>query len=105
MAMRWYFKSLQKGFNQLYNIHGQYKWDLYPCVFALLTGKDINDYKAFLRQLKEGALRHRLILKPEKLMIDFEAAFMKAYHFPNAQIMGCFFHFGQNIIRNIHTIG
>lgn len=91
------FKVVPKGFKQLYGIHAYYKWQLYPCAFALLTGKDSKDYEQLIQHLKEGALRHRLVLKPKTLMIDFEAAFMKAfdYHFPDAVILGCYFHLGK----------
>jgi len=66
-----------------------------PSVFALLTGKSEDLYKKLLSELKDGALRNSLELKPTQLTIDFELAVTGAfqYHFPSIEITGCFFSF------------
>ena len=40
-------------------------------------------------------------------MIDFERAALNTLtqNFPNAEIQGCFFHFGQAILRHIQALG
>jgi hypothetical protein len=104
---RWHgdgtFSVVPDGFYQLYVIHGLYKSNMLPCVFALLTGKSEDLYKKLLSELKDGALRNSLELKPTQLTIDFELAVMGAfqYHFPRIEISGCFFHFGQSLYRKI----
>ena len=44
---------------------------------------------------------------PDKVLIDFELAAMKAFKkaLPNANISGCFFHLSQNFIRKIGELG
>ena len=44
---------------------------------------------------------------PDKVLIDFELAAMKAFEkaLPNATISGCFFHLSQNSIRKIGELG
>jgi hypothetical protein len=41
------------------------------------------------------------------IQIDFEAAAFNAVRncFPNAQVKGCFFHFGQAIWRRVQRLG
>ncbi len=49
-----------------------------PCAFALLTNKTITTYRCLFSELKDGADRIKLILKPKLLMLDFEQATIKA---------------------------
>ena len=81
------------GFFQLYIIHAYYHCVLLPCVYALMTGKETQNYKSMLLQLKEAALNLGVELKPKYIMIDFERAVMNAFqhHFPLITILTCMF--------------
>ena len=74
---------------------------LAPCAFALSTNKTIPTYRCLLSELKDGATKIKLSLKPKIVMLDFEQAVINAflYHFPGIEIKLCFFHFGQNVFR------
>ena len=108
---RWHgdgtFSVVPDGFYQLYVIHGLYKSNMLPCVFALLTGKSEDIYKKLVSELKDGALKNSFELKPTQLTIDFEQAVIGAfkYHFPRIEVSGCFFHFGQSLFRKVVEIG
>lgn len=97
------FSITPPGFMQLYIIHAYYKYQMIPCVFALLTGKSETLYKRMIQTLKDGALNSKLELKPKTIMVDFERAAINAfeYHFPNANLSGCFFHLGQSFHKKI----
>ena len=45
----------------------------------------------------------KLEFRPEFILIDFEYAAIKAFIFcfPNAKILGCWFHFGQCLFRKL----
>ena len=107
LAKRWHsdgtFETTTKFFYQLYIIHGWYKGVMFPCAYILLTRKDINLYKLVIRNLIELGLENKLILRPEEILTDFEQAAITAFghYFPNASILGCFFHFGQSLYRNL----
>ena len=72
-----------------------------PCAFALLTNKTIFNIRCLLSELKDGATKIKLSLKPKIVMLDFEQAVINAflYHFPGIEIKLCFFHFGQNVFK------
>ena len=78
-----------------------------PCAFALLTNKTITMYRCLLSELKDGASRIKLILKPKLVMLDFEQATINAlnFHFPGVLIKLCFFHFSQNVFKKIVEVG
>jgi len=46
-------------------------------------------------------------LTPQRIMVDFEMAFISAYkdEFPTTEIKGCFFHFKQCLWRKIQSCG
>ena len=56
-----------------------------------------------ISKLIEEALLNKLVLKPEEILIDFEHAAIKTltHYFPDVTIMGCYFHFGQCLYRNL----
>jgi hypothetical protein len=53
-------------------------------------------------ELKMEARSRKLLLNPTVLLCDFELAAINAleFHFPNATIKGCFFHFGQAFVES-----
>ena len=106
-SKRWHadgtFETSTKFFYQFYIIHAWFKGAMFPCAFILLTGKDFAIYKMMISKLIEEALLNKFVLKPEEILIDFEHAAIKAFthYFPDVTIMGCFFHFGQCLYRNL----
>ena len=50
--------------------------------------------------LKEGIEQMGLVLNPKTIVTDFEQAAINAYkfHWPNAELKGCFFHSNQAIL-------
>ncbi len=76
---------------------------MFPCAFILLTAKDCNSYKAIISKLIEEALVIKCVLRPNEILIDFEKAAINAFShfFPDVMIMGCFFHFGQCLFKNL----
>jgi hypothetical protein len=60
-----------------------------------------------LRELKDAALKIRLVLKPEEVIIDFERGAINAFvfHWPCIRIIGCFFHLDSNFYKKICNIG
>ena len=52
-------------------------------------------------------LEEKRVLNPHYILVDFEMASINALrdHFPNADIQGCLFHFGQCLWRKIQELG
>ena len=102
----WYadgtFKVVPELFHQLYTIYGEKDGVVYPCIYALFTGKSESIYNRLLSKLLEiePALNHIHI------MVDFENAAINAFE-ENfvAIISGCFFHLSQSIFRKIQSEG
>lgn len=69
----------------------------------LTTNKREETYEHMLSVLKQI----EPTLNPTDVTVDFEKAAMNAIHsvFPEAEIHGCNFHFGQNIWRNVQGVG
>jgi hypothetical protein len=64
-------------------------------------------YKLAIQILKDQALENGLVWDPESIMTDFEQASIKAfkYHFPKANLIGCFFHYSQCLWRKFCEVG
>jgi hypothetical protein len=98
-----------------------YSLQIIPLIYVLLIGKDTNDYDNFFEQL---LLQHEY--QPESILVDFESATLKSSKlmFPDAiQIgsflyeffyrlktifamnIGCLFHFGQCLWRELQSLG
>ena len=114
-ASRWHsdgtFTITPTGFKQVYLIHAYYKEAMIPCVYALLTRKTTRIYKRLIHEIKNAALKLKLVLNPSLIITDFESAAILAYdyHFPDVNDYhfpdGCFFHFSQSVYRNIVNHG
>ena len=97
------FDSAPIGY-QLYTIHALLNETVtIPLVFCIAKDKTELTYNQIFATLKE----HNPSLNPASIMIDFERAALNALtqNFPNAEIQGCFFHFGQAIWRHIQALG
>lgn len=68
-----------------------------------MTNKKRESYNDSFRQL----LQAEPTINPTDFMVDFEAAAISAVqeNFPQAEVHGCHFHFGQNIWRHIQAEG
>ena len=72
-----------------------------------MKNKTYELYKSIFDKLKEYATKEQLVLNPQRVVTDFELAMIKCirFHFPNAVVKGCNFHFNQCINKNIGTLG
>lgn len=89
---------------QLYTIHARMDEQIFPCVYALLPNKSKEAYTEMLDALISNA---GFIFNPETLMLDFEKGAHEAFGdaFPNAQVVGCFFHLSQCCWRKLQDVG
>ncbi|CRK93929.1 CLUMA_CG007456, isoform A [Clunio marinus] len=74
------------------------KWLTYPhlIAIAMMTNKDIRSYKVVFKFLRNKGI------VPSKVMADYEASIRNAVEniWPEARMIGCWFHFCQAIRRN-----
>lgn len=72
---------------------------VFPLVYVLCTNRRKKTYVKILVELKKIEPR----LAPSRIVVDFENAFILAIErvFPDADIKGCLFHFGQCLWRAI----
>lgn len=86
-------------FTQVYTLHILIDGKALPMIYALLCTKKKETYLKFFQKLKEL----RPTLSPHSLITDFEAAsYLSAKEvFQDVELVGCFFHFCQNLWRQI----
>ena len=97
------FKVSPTLFYQVFTIHAVIRNNILPSVFVLLPNKQEATYERMwdeIKALKPG-------LSPSMVQIDFETGSMNAirYAFPQAEVLGCYFHLGQSIWRKIQEQG
>ncbi|CAF3132957.1 unnamed protein product [Rotaria sp. Silwood2] len=95
------FKVTPLIFSQLYTIHGVYRSNVFPLIFALLPDKQQQSYQRLIKEL-----RH---LCPawfsKSIMVDFEKGAINAFEEEfnttanSVTISGCFFHLQKSILR------
>lgn len=97
------FKIQPRYFTQLYTVHGKYKNNFFPLVYALLPSKSQQHYERMLTLIKEAAERDATALNFPMALCDFEIAAINAIEtvFPDVMVKGCYFHFTQSIIRKV----
>ncbi|XP_076113413.1 uncharacterized protein LOC143081063 [Mytilus galloprovincialis] len=110
-AKKWYldgtFKVVKKPFYQLFSIHAFIQKDncmkQIPLLFVLMSRREKKDYKAVFTRLVELIPQHRV----QAFCLDFEAGAWSAVKsvFPNADIKGCAFHWGQAVMRKVANLG
>ena len=97
------FKISPVLFSQLYTIHVAVgnSSHVFPCVYALLSGKTTATYKRLFEILKS----YRDI-QPRTCIMDFELSAMKALRdaFPGVSVEGCFFHLTQAMWRKVQAV-
>lgn len=101
------FKSCPKPFKQLYTVHGVVGPYVYPLIFCLAMKKNKATYALIFNTLKQHAALLGLTLNPRRIVVDFEMAAMSALReiFPEAEISGCLFHWGQSVWRKSVSLG
>lgn len=97
------FKCVPIIYQQLYTIHAWFEERLIPLVYILTPFKTEEGYNNLFNVLKQCETR----LNPISISIDFEMGMIKAFqkNFPNAKIVGCFFHYGQCLWRRVQASG
>ena len=98
------FKVVPSLFFQLYTMH----FELVPginsaAVYCLVQNKTQAVYVRILDVIK----RMIPLANPEKILLDFGNAAINAFTaaYPNARILGCYFHLTQSILRKVNNIG
>ena len=96
------FSVAPRLFYQLYTINFMENGACYVALYCLLTAKNRSTYLHLLNVVK-GLLGQTPLV--EIGMIDFEAAYIRAYSqiFPTVRLKGCHFHFAQAIWRRIQS--
>jgi len=100
------FKVAPVGYKQQYTLHAYFGGITYPCVYALLPGKNEEIYNKMLYEVLQ-LIPPGLSCNPVTIMTDFEKAAMNAFqrNFPSAEVAGCYFHLGQSVWRRIQNLG
>ena len=97
------FDCAPEGY-QLYTIHMLINQSnkTIPLVYCILKNKDAITYNRVLELLME-----RRVLNPHSILVDFENASINALRvfFPDADLQGCLFHFGQCVWRKVQALG
>ncbi|KAL8615783.1 hypothetical protein ACOMHN_040278 [Nucella lapillus] len=114
-AKRWYadgtFKVVRAPFTQLWSIHAfvcvEDQTKQLPLAFAIMSGKRRRGYLAVLWALKQELRRRDLSWNLECVTMDFEAAAWAAFRaaFPEVDVRGCSFHWGQAVWRHMQEQG
>ncbi|KAK3911698.1 PKS-NRPS hybrid synthetase [Frankliniella fusca] len=102
------FKVSHVLFVQVFTIHGLYKNEAFPLVFALLTGKVEHLYTEVLQGLKDKAAEfHIPFPDPCTVVSDFELTIINACRavLPRSVLRLCFFHLGQSVYRKVQNLG
>ena len=95
-------------FVQLFAIHGLFKAEALPLVYALLTHKTQELYSLVLQKLKDLCESFHINLPdPAFIVSDFEMAIINSCknNFVNARRRLSFFHLGQNVYRKVQEVG
>lgn len=93
------FKPTPSIFYQTYVIMAKQFGGVHPVIYALLPNKQQATYARMIglvKDLQPGA-------SPEKISCDFELGAINAFKeaFPNAELLGCFFHLVKNMKKHL----
>ncbi|CAF1014396.1 unnamed protein product [Didymodactylos carnosus] len=101
------FKVTPVIFYQLYTIHGVYRNNMFPLVFALLPDKYQRTYQRIINELVHICP----LWNPKSIMVDFEKAAINAFRevLLQAQIKqqyrAVFFHLQNSVQRKVQELG
>ena len=102
------FFAAPKDYKQVFTLHASKQHNSIPSVFAVTQKKNEATYMEVFQKVKERAYTYGLQLNQKKIICDYEKAQYNAFkfHFTNAEIKGCWFHFCQAIYkRSVQEIG
>lgn len=104
------FDTVPGIFRQLFTIHGSIGPEhtrTVPLVYVLMTCKMEELYRETLAQVSNFAAQSDIELEPRVILTDFEKAILNAFEheFPEAERVGCFFHFSKNLWKKVQTSG
>lgn len=93
------FSKCPRYFTQIWSIHGLYKGEVIPLVFAVLPNKKTASYYEVLKILVHNIPD----LNPSTILTDFEKGQIKAFKksFSNITPRGCYFHFTQALYKRL----
>ena len=100
-------KTAPDPYFQIYTIFCDFENRKFPLVFAPLTGKTSDHYKAMLYILRENMETIEKVFKPDNILSDYESGFKTAVAevFPESRHIGFYFHFTQAIIKKLRSLG
>ena len=102
------FKTCPPPYAQLVTIHGMYHGRVLPFVLALMTGKEVGQYRQVLQHVKRKVRQvtgHRF--RPRLVISDFEQSIQIAVQteLRHSRISSCYFHFCKNLWKKITDLG
>ena len=88
---------------QLLNLMIEYQGHVLPVAHFIMSGRTEGLYIAAMQAFKEKVLD----INPLHAMADFETAIKNALIlvFPNIDVRGCRFHFGQAVMKKLKSVG
>lgn len=105
------FATVPLQFTQLYSIHGSVQYQdhdsVVPLVFMLLNNKTQETYISAFEALLQICEEAQIDLRPRFIISDFEKAVVNVMReiFPDAECYLCYFHFAQNLIKQLSFRG
>ncbi|CAF1001334.1 unnamed protein product [Rotaria sordida] len=89
-------------FDHVFTIHAVKFETSFPCVFGLLPNRKKTTYQQLFKILKDLAFSINRIVKPSRIMSDFEISLIPAV--ANERYIVVFFHYTQAIYQRIQTL-
>lgn len=100
------FEMAPRSSYQLYTIHGFYRGESMPLVWALLPNKTRGTYEELFGVIRQQLERSGYVER-QVFLTDFETAAFEAIRsaFPESIVKGCTFHFRQALMRHVADVG
>ena len=97
------FKIAPTNYSQVFVFMLKYGEKWVPVSFALLPSKEESSYKLFFNMMKYELKKRNIPCNVNKMIVDFEIGIQVAAIsvWENLIILGCYFHFGQCIMRRV----
>ena len=102
------FKTTVSPFKQIYIVYGiTQEGQSLPAAYALLPSKEEEVYRRLWQQIEFEISQDYPDHSPEKVLMDFEQAASKTFaeNFPDAEVVGCIFHFRKNFRHQLGKKG
>lgn len=98
------FSLAPKEYQQIFILSAKFYEIWCPLIYLVMKNRKAETYVTALETLLEIANQNEFRIEEEfYILLDFEKSSSKAFKqiFPHCQILRCFFHFWQNILKNI----